>query len=152
MTFFTQPIFINEELFMINFIKKWAADNNYKMSIKLHPRSKKAHYDSLKLPILNSDISSIEIIKNTDLVITRNSSIGLDSWLLNTPMIFLTYGQLKSDNISYIPKNYKGNFKNKPSNESLNKFIENLDSYFYKHPYLTSNNVDVESIIKKLNF
>ncbi|WP_121667571.1 hypothetical protein [Mesonia aquimarina] len=149
--FFTQPIFIKEEVEMIKLVKKWTENYNFDLKLKLHPRSKKNDYLKLGVDFEELDKSSTDAINNADIVITRNSTIGLDAWMLSVPVIFLTYGSLKSNNIPYIPRGYSGDFRHEPSIQELDLFIENLEFNFYSHPYLNSKKVNVSALLNKLD-
>lgn len=148
-TFFTQPIYEEEELMMLNYLKIWAGELQLELSIKLHPRSKKSDYDHLKLKYYDSEESSIIAIQKSDLIITRNSSVGLDAWILNVPVIFLVYGNLKGSGISYIPMDYIGSFIQQPSISEFKHFIENLNN-FYDHSYHTTQEVDKSQLKAEL--
>ena len=57
---------------------------NIDFYIKLHPRSNKSDFTHLsKCKIIDGKFNPLDVIRNSDLVVTRTSSIGLDCWHLN---------------------------------------------------------------------
>lgn len=151
LTFFTQPIFLEEELEIIKFLKEWTAMRNLKLQLKLHPRSLSQDYNNLNVPFYNSEATSIDAIKFSDIVITRNSSIGLDAWILNTPVLFMVYGKLHSTMVPFIPKDYIGVYNSKPSFTDLDYFINHLD-LFYSHKFHQNAVVDRHILREELMF
>jgi hypothetical protein len=123
--------------------------NGFQLSLKLHPRSQEEDYTKLDLPFMESEQSSIEAVEKSHLVITRNSSIGKDAWTLNTPVLFMVYGQLSSKNIPYIPKDYRGSFQSKPTIKLLDEFVNNLENY-YSHSFHKSITFDLEMLRAEL--
>tara|TARA_B100000963_G_scaffold266236_1_gene234428 strand:+ start:15829 stop:17538 length:1710 start_codon:yes stop_codon:yes gene_type:complete len=148
--YFTQPIYENDEINLLIFLKKFCEFNNFQLSIKLHPRSKPNKFNFLKVPFIGSNISSIVAIRNSDLVITRDSAIGFDSWFLNVPILFFLNGMLKGEDLPYIPHDYKGKFSELPSIISLSKKINSIIKQFYSHNYHTNFEIDKKYIIKEL--
>lgn len=151
-TYFTQPIYFDEEDNLIEFLKSFCSQNNMKLQIKLHPRAKtpKTCLASPDIKILNKKLSSQEVIMNTDIVITRNSSIGLDSWFMNVPILFFVNGTLKGENISYIPDDYLGNIKNKITVETLINNINNIITDFYDHKFHDNLYIEKDYILNEI--
>jgi hypothetical protein len=148
-TFFTQPVHLNEELEILSLLKKWTNLKGFQLSLKLHPRSQEKDYKKLDLPFMDSEQSSLDAVEKSHLVITRNSSIGKDAWTINTPVLFMVYGQLNSKNIPYIPEDYKGSFQSKPTIKLLNEFVNNLE-YYYNHSFHKSTNFDLKMLKAEL--
>ena len=98
LTYFTQPIHLTEESELITFLSLFCQKTSLELKIKPHPRSDLN--DLLKIPnveLIEKTQNSVESIITSDIVITRNSSIGLDCWRLNVPVIFFVNGLLKGD-------------------------------------------------------
>ena len=148
-TFFTQPVFLNEEFELIKFLKQYCAKRNIKLKLKLHPRSSKKDYNHFNIEYIDSNIDSITAISISDLTLTRNSTIGLDSWKVNVPVLFFLSKSLTNDNISYIPDDYKGTFKELPSSQQLDNFIENMDVLFYDYNFLKVDQRAIDALSNK---
>ena len=107
--YFTQPIFVDEQLDLLQVLANYCAEKNIKLSLKPHPRESLIDFKPLGIEILNKNISNVKIINENDLVITRNSSIGTDCWAINTPVIFIRNNEeLKKTVTDYIPVGYIG--------------------------------------------
>ena len=149
-TYFTQPIYENEEIQLLIFLKKFCVLNNYKLFVKLHPRSKMSNFKLLKLPFIDSSISSQKAINNSDLVITRDSSIGFDAWFLNIPILFFLHGMLKGEGLAYIPDDYKGKFNHMPSLIYLSNNLQDIVTQFYSHKYHSDFIIDENYLVKEI--
>lgn len=134
--YFTQPVFFEQEIKLINFLNKYFSSKGIVLQLKLHPRSVATDYTQFSNPIINAVVDSLDIIKVTDLVLTRNSSIGLDAWKLNVPVMFFVHESLNNKGIAYIPNNFKGSFLTTPNSESMDYFLDNLNSLFYDYNFL----------------
>jgi hypothetical protein len=149
-TYFTQPIYKDEEIELLKYLKEFSSLNNYDLFIKLHPRSESSSFKFLKLPIINKSISSHEAIRNSDLVITRDSAIGYDAWFLNVPILFFLHGMLNGENLSFIPDNYNGKFYTMPTFIYLRDNINNIIKQFYSHKYHANFIINEDYLIKEI--
>ncbi len=150
-TYFAQPVHQNEENELISYLIELCNQLKVKLSIKIHPRSKET--DFLKFHrnfIVSGNNSSQEIISKTDLVFTRNSSIGLDAWFLNTPILFFVDKSLSSKNVTYIPSDYLGKITIQNKVETLKILIPKIIDNFYNHKYHQDLYIDKDEIRKKL--
>ncbi len=110
-TFFTQPIYLHEELYILKILQKFCKMENIQLRVKLHPRCDSSNYKLADLVFVDKNTNAIQEILYTDLAVTRTSTIGMDCWILNTPIIFFVNMNMKNDNSSYIPNDYKGTIK-----------------------------------------
>ncbi len=148
--YFTQPIYLEEELEILHFLKSQFDKTDISFEIKLHPRSSQSDYNNMGFTFSDKLISSLDIIQYSDLVITRNSSIGVDAWSYNVPVLFFTNGTLKSDTMSYIPEDYSGNFVEFPHNDNLISKLQSIMEDFYTHSYHRNFVFDNNEVLKKL--
>ena len=106
--------------------------------------------DKQNFHILDSTMDSIDVILNSDLIATRNSSVGADCWFLNTPVLFFVNGTLKRDNISYIPEDYLGTLVNEININELSETLPSIINDFYNHPMHKNYLIDEEDIVEEL--
>lgn len=132
--YFVQPIHIEEELNIIGILNKYCIQNNKRLIIKLHPRSTPNDYYKFKHLEFSNDLP-IDVIRKADLVVTRTSSIGLDCWVLNVPVIFFVNGMFKDFRIDYIPNEYLGKITELINEEWLKDNLENIVESFYNHSF-----------------
>lgn len=149
-TYFSQPIFLDEERELIEFLKLFCDYNNLKLKIKFHPRASIPSTGLEKVEILSSTSNSVSIVNSSDLVATRNSSVGQDCWFLNVPVLFFVHGTLKGDNVAYIPKDYSGAIKDNLDIIKISNQLSLIVEDFYTHAMHNNCNLDEENIIKKL--
>lgn len=150
LTYFSQPIYEDEENQLIVFLKEFCIINELSFRVKFHPRAKVPSIDMTGIQIIDSIINSIDVIKNSDMVATRTSSIGADCWYLNAPVLFFVNGIMKSNNISYIPKNYKGTIVNDVSIHELSEMLPSILNDFYNHPLHHNYSIEEERIVEML--
>ncbi|MFT6841572.1 MAG: hypothetical protein ACJASR_000334 [Psychroserpens sp.] len=149
--FFTQPAFIQEEFELIRFLKNYFEAKSITFYIKLHPRSVKRDYHQFDLRFIDSNEDSLTAISNSDLVLTRNSTIGLDSWKINVPVVFFLNNSLSNIGVTYIPDSYKGTFKNFPTFATLDDYLENINTYFYLYNNLKLDKDVFDSLKVKIS-
>lgn len=149
-TYFTQPIYFNEEIKLIEYLKLFCSTYNFQLQIKLHPRSPIPNIDLNGIKIINETENSQEIVLRSDLVITRNSSIGLDCWFANVPVIFFLNGTLNKCVESYMPLDYLGIIKGKPTIEEFYSNLDSIKNDFYNHSIHKGLQVDEEAIKSEL--
>lgn len=146
-TFFNQPVYEEEELEMLSFLIRYCKENEIELKLKLHPRSKLSLYEKLDIVTIPTTISSQEAVASSDLVITRTSAIGMDAWYLNIPILFFTYGTIKSQEMAFIPEDYCGNIKNEIDDFSLfGNVVDQAVEEFYSHDFQALVTVDSEQI------
>jgi hypothetical protein len=150
LTYFCQPIYTDDEEATILFLIKFSIKINAKFQLKLHPRSNASIINFDGLSIIDGNISSQSVILQSDIVFTRTSAIGIDSWFLNVPIIFFVNGILKGDNIDYIPNDYTGAIKTYITVEALANQLETIIEDFYNHKLHNKFSVDYKMINKKL--
>lgn len=151
LVYFTQPIYFDEEEDLINYLKSFCDFNNMNFFIKLHPRSKTPDVAKEGIKVYDGSKSSQEIIKEiADVVVTRNSSVGLDSWYLNVPVLFFVDGTLNGDTMSYIPDDYLGVLNKRPSIKKLSSELQKITHDFYEHPFQKETEVKEKSLIVEL--
>ena len=149
-TYFSQPIYHDEENAIIKFLNDFSKRNDFKLRIKLHPRTSKLNTDLQDIEIIDGRFDSLQVISESDIVATRNSSIGMDCWFQNIPVLFFVNGTLKGNDISYIPRDYKGNINKSISISELSSELYDIIEDFYNHPIHKSYIVDKDFIIKEL--
>ena len=149
-TYFCQPIYTDDEEATILFLIKFSIKINAKFQLKLHPRSNSSIINFDGLSIIDGNISSQSVILQSDIVFTRTSAIGIDSWFLNVPIIFFVNGILKGDNVDYIPNDYTGAIKTYITVEALVNQLEIIIEDFYNHKLHNKFSVDYKMINKKL--
>ena len=136
---------IDSDFLIINSINNLG----HKIDIRLHPRDKSSRYNKLNLKTFRENNLS-----DYDLIITRTSSMAVESIYLNIPVIFCLFDDWSINNKNYyIPDNYYGNcyklddlnsiiisydklksefnlFRSKFVEDNSGKNIENLKSFF----------------------
>jgi len=150
MTYFCQPIYADDEYKLIKYLISYSSKFNIKLQIKLHPRSSRSLFDFNNINVLDGIISSQDAIRNSDLVITRTSAIGLDSWFMNVPILFFVNGTLEGDSVSYIPNDYLGKIKENITIDQLKNKLELIIDDFYNHPFQEEFLVANQNIKEKI--
>ena len=150
MTYFTQQACLDEELNLVKFLSEFCKRNHLTFQVKLHPRSSANQYENLNVKLIDNTISSQDAIADSDIVVTRNSAIGLDCWYINIPVVFFVYGTLKGDNIAYIPNDYKGKISTTIDIDEFKCILNEVVLDFYKHPFHENMKVDNAQIINKI--
>jgi len=149
----TQPIDIEEELDLVENLSIWCKKNNVSFFIKMHPRQG----NRLKLNCQNINYitdyeNSYDYMKKVDVVVTRNSSLGLDAWIYNVPIIFVRQNaNIRNSKVFYIPDNYLGTVDSiQQMLDVLVRFRE-LSIDFYQHEMKRKlsaiSNEDAEKIL-----
>lgn len=149
-TYFSQPIYYSEELELIKFLKSYCAKYSKIFRIKIHPRAIKNRYNEYKDFIVPENINALSEIQQTDLVITRNSSVGYDAWISNTPIVFFLNNSLSENGISFIPEDYPGLIKENISLEMLNQILPEIIKEFYNHSFQKYLNSVDDSVIDSM--
>ncbi len=149
-TYFSQPIYQEEENKLIAFLNEFCKSNDLRLRIKLHPRSSISNMNLRDIEILDGALDSRQVVSMSDIVATRNSAIGMDCWFLNIPVLFFVNGTLKGDSISYIPEDYKGNIKMDITSSELSSNLNNIIDDFYHHPHHKFYKVDNDLIKREL--
>ncbi len=148
--YFCQPIYLEEEKKIIKFLQSFSTLNNICFYVKLHPRSTVPDFIG-KEKIIEGKADSLTAMLEADLVVTRNSSIGLDAWYTNTPVLFFTYGVLTSNGVDYIPDNYLGNIKNEIIKDKLDvDYLKRIIENFYAHELHGDLNINKKEINNKI--
>lgn len=150
LTYFTQPIYFDEEERLILFLAEFCKLCGFEFQIKLHPRSPMPTYLDEKVKLIDGNTSSYDAILNSDITVTRNSSVGFDSWYANVPVLFFVNETLTRDNISYIPNDYLGAIITKISVEDLQSNLDEIINSFYNHPFHGDLRCDEDSILNEL--
>jgi hypothetical protein len=124
-TYFTQPIDLQEEIEIINFLESYCEQNQINLILKPHPRQIKSFIPKSAFTAIADKYSSVEdLIFDSDLVVTRTSSIGLDSWIYGTPAVFLKLNEnARQLDIFFAPHDYYATCT------SLTEFSEVLADY-----------------------
>lgn len=149
-TYFSQPIFYDEEIILIKFLNKFYSSKGVRFQVKLHPRSKIKKISISNCEYLNKNISSTEVITKSDIVVTRNSSIGFDAWSLNVPIIFFVNASLNNTGVSFAPSDYIGTIQKVIDEYEFEEIHEKLLSDFYSHRMQDNYIIDTELIIKEI--
>lgn len=107
-TYFTQPIDLQEEIEIINFLEIYCEQNQINLVLKPHPRQIKSFHPKSPCTAIADKYSSVEeLIVNSDMVVTRTSSIGLDCWIYGTPVVFLKLNEnARQLDIFFAPDDY----------------------------------------------
>jgi ribosomal protein S18 len=110
LTYFTQPIDLHEELRLIEFLEKYCLENKIQFTLKPHPRQLQDFKTKAACTIVADQYSSVEkLIYDSDLIITRTSSVGLDAWIYGVPSIFVKLNENAQQlDIFFAPTNYLG--------------------------------------------
>nr|WP_305465245.1 polysialyltransferase family glycosyltransferase [Photobacterium leiognathi] len=131
--YFSQPIYQDDEIELIVNIKKICDKLGLEFKIKPHPRQAQALFKDTNVQVLSNSLTFSSIIHDTDLVLTRTSTIGLDCWLNNIPVIFIRHNKhLKNIIADYLPLNYVGDIS---SVYELNDLLGNNSNYLFKQFY-----------------
>ncbi|KMV30221.1 hypothetical protein AB733_12420 [Photobacterium swingsii] len=112
-TYFSQPFEYAEERTLLKLLDVFCFKNDILLNIKYHPRQEHYKEQFTSLKVLNSYVTFEDVVASSDLIITRTSSIGLDCWLHNIPVVFFR-GNATSKAISaeYLPVDYVGDVSN----------------------------------------
>lgn len=124
--YYTQPFEFEEEKVLIEYLEDYCNKNQILLTIKPHPRQLGIVSSKFKTTIISQKFVDEEsLLKNSDLIITRHSSIGLDAWIYGVPCIFVKLNRnLQNMNIFYAPNDYFGTVK---SLVELNEVLSNYD-------------------------
>jgi hypothetical protein len=122
--YFSQPVELEIEKIMLLKLQDILASKNIEFYIKIHPRQKKVSYSFLK----NAKVVGSEFDADFfDLALTRHSSIAIDCWIANLPIVFIREtGFMQSIDANYLPKDYIGDL-NKV--EELLNIINTYDEF-----------------------
>tara|TARA_B110000211_G_scaffold206965_1_gene242425 strand:- start:4392 stop:6116 length:1725 start_codon:yes stop_codon:yes gene_type:complete len=148
--YFSQPIYEQEELLIINSLLSGCIERNIKFKIKPHPRQKIDNFSKLNCKLVDMTSSNSDTILESDIVITRNSSIGADCWAHNVPIIFIRHNDfMRSVESDYLPKGYIGDL-NKV--EDIFPLIESEEFYneFYNVREYLNNHITTSDIFSAL--
>lgn len=149
-TYFSQPIYLDEENQLIEFLKEFCQINNLKFRVKFHPRAVIPNIDLSDIEIIEGTKNATDVISESDIVATRTSAIGVDCWFLNVPVLFFVHGTMKKDDLSFIPKDYKGAIDGRLDFDSLKNDLPAILENFYSHPIHREFSIDEELIEKEL--
>lgn len=135
MVYFSQPIYLDEEMRIVELLRDFCDMENIALKIKLHPRANKGQFQHISnIKVYDGSYSSLDIIQKSDLVVTRTSSIGLDCWYANVPVLFFVNDMFKNFLVDYIPDDYLGTIKEDVDKIWLKSNIEAITKSFYAHP------------------
>lgn len=149
-TYFTQPIYQDEENDLIEFLKLYCAKYDKILQIKLHPRSEVPSINLKNTIIIDGILNSKDVISKTDLVITRTSSIGLDAWFANIPVVFFINGSYNERVGIFMPSDYSGVIEDQISIEEFNCKLPAIIDDFYNHSLHKELDFDFEEIKNEL--
>jgi hypothetical protein len=129
-TFFTQPYEVEVTRKAITLLANWAKINGSMLLLRLHPRDSKSNYqDIIDLQptdvAFDSSTSSEVAIVNTDLCISRTSSVILESIALGVPVVTCLLSSYDREcSISFIKllKSFGGHI------EDGNQLLHKLDN------------------------
>jgi hypothetical protein len=152
--YFSQPFELDSEKGILIALKKILINNGLKLTIKLHPRQKKNDYYFLD----NVDFCTDEIsVNDYYFAITRTSSIAIDCWASNMPIIFIRETiTARNTEATYIPKGYIGDLSCiNDIIDIINNFYNFIDEFISVRNMLNLNadaiNID-KTIKKSLNY
>lgn len=144
MCYLTQPIDFDEEQEVIDFLEQYASQHNIRFIIKPHPRQKNIEY---KMPgtLLADKFYNLEkLIDESDVVITRSSSVGLDAWLYGVPPVYIKLNKtLQAQSLFYAPNDYIGSVNSLSELETLLNNYEGLLHGFKQHKLYNELNIDL---------
>jgi hypothetical protein len=146
-TYFTQPIDLLEEKEIIDFLVDFCDEHGIRFIIKFHPRqldnyTKKSENTSIASKLLDST----DLIQQSDVVITRSSSIGLDAWIYGVPPVFVKLNShLRNQNIFYAPDDYSGTVKNLDDLRNTLKNYSKLKYDFLNSKFYMELNKNIEN-------
>ena len=149
-TYFMQPMYEDEENELMNFLKLYCDKYEKILQIKPHPRSKTPTLNSKSTIIIDSTIDSKNIVMNSDLVITRTSSIGQDAWFANVPVVFFINGSFNKNIGEFMPDDYLGLIRNDITIDEFHEKLPGILSDFYNHYLHKDLQVDYMEIKKKI--
>lgn len=149
LTYFAQPIFLEEEFKIIEFLNDFCKTRGVNFLIKPHPRGV-VPTNKNGIQYLNPTALPTDAIFSSDIIVTRNSSIGLDCWMLNVPVVFVVNGLLGYEGISYIPEDYIGTFKGELNEVNFKHVFDNVLNEFYRHSFHNDTLVDKSNLIQEI--
>jgi hypothetical protein len=106
----TQPIDYENQFKTIELLLKEAKKNNFELYLKIHPRDNAKNYESYsgKLKIVDNNLMPLVYLKQFDLAIMKNSSLGMDCFFYNLPTIYYIGINEPVFDAPYIDLNYYG--------------------------------------------
>lgn len=154
-SYYTQPIDLLEEQEIIDLLSEYCKERNIKLIIKPHPRQMGSFdQNSNNITIASKNIDSTDLIQESDVVITRSSSIGLDAWVYGVPPIFVKLNStLQNQNIFYAPNDYLGTVTSLAKLKDVLNNYSNLKTEFVNAALFKEINQNIQNIdlIKILN-
>lgn len=103
-SYFTQPYELSITKTILTQLQSWCDEKSISLIVKLHPRDSEANYSECDgLKFYKDNILVQNVIKESDLVITRTSSIILESISLGVPVIPFLFSVFdRNFNINYL--------------------------------------------------
>ena len=155
--YFTQPYEFESEDEIISFIIQMEKEFDFKLFIKLHPRDKASRFNKFADRILTKDISINIIRERFDLAITRTSTIGLDCFINNLPIIFCVMSEAgRNVSATFLDKQYLGYITSFEKLKTIFATYHTFLDYFnnYNNNFKKENNLifDKENFDEKVNF
>jgi hypothetical protein len=139
---FTQPDDFKKDYLeiiedVINIINKH--DLDFQLNIKLHPRERDAaifekfseRYSNLS--IITNELSSNELVLKSDLIISINSGVIMQSIIIGTPIISVNYDLKHSVDVDFIKHSVTKKAKSKEELESYLLDLEKLNDEYKKN-------------------
>lgn len=150
--YFTQPIDLEEENEIIHALEEYCLKKSIKFTIKPHPRQLTKFNLISEKTVVSGPAEDVEnLILDSDVVITRSSSIGLDAWIYGVPPMFMKLNKpLQAHNIFYAPNDYKGTIFLLNQLEEILDDYEGLKQQFLNHPLAVDIRNSVNKPVQKL--
>ncbi|MEZ9713364.1 hypothetical protein AB4267_10835 [Vibrio cyclitrophicus] len=150
-TYFTQPLLEREQRYLIDLLSSIFSESGVKLLVKPHPRQNITAIEKMGITVLSKELSFEEATKNSDLVITRTSSVGDDCWMLNIPVVFVRFDRIFSNvKADFIPDGYIGDVRNEQ--ELRDVLTSNMDLFLNEYYILSEkkeSNSGVEEYLER---
>ncbi|SHL93246.1 polysialyltransferase family glycosyltransferase [Mucilaginibacter sp. OK098] len=132
--YFTQPYEYESEDEIITFIIQMEKEFGFRLLIKLHPRDQFSRFKKFAERILSKDVSMNTMRDQFDLAITRTSTIGLDCFINDLPVIFCVMSETgKKISATFLDKQYLGYISSFEGIKGLFANYNDFLNYFYKY-------------------
>jgi hypothetical protein len=133
--YFTQPYEFEYEDEIITLLIQMEGKYGYQMFLKVHPRDQHSRFKKFGVNrILENKVSMNEITSQFDLAVTRTSSIGIDCFINNLPVIFCVLSEsARKTSATFLDKKYSGYITSIEGVEPILLNYEAFLNYFYSY-------------------
>ncbi|MBL7978392.1 MAG: hypothetical protein JNN12_08630 [Bacteroidetes Order II. Incertae sedis bacterium] len=145
--FFGQPYETENELKITAYLKELSHKLAFKLYIKPHPRQRGNPWNVPENRLIPNEVTIDQILADTDLAITRISSVGTDFWAYGVPCLFVKLSDFdRAAKLFYTPDDYEGILTDIANIRDKIEGIVDLQKSFIQHPLYKFFEVDESAI------